>query len=169
MNLLQSLDRAVYATRLDRILFRQIRPRTLRWTPLFVFAALILGFVLIATNEGRPDRTFFVGWLLFYGAYIVAAFLRVFGPRFVPTAHHPLDERETGVKMRAYALSGVLLTGIVMLGCFYLAAAGVFGLWQPRSPNDWIALGFGVQAAAMLLPTWIASWIVPRATPDEED
>jgi len=35
-------------------------------------------------------------------------------------------------------------------------------------PNDWIALGFGVQAAAMLLPTMIASWIEPRALPADD-
>ncbi len=49
-----------------------------------------------------------------------------------------------------------------MLGCFYIAGADMIGLWHPHSPNDWIALGFGVQAAAMLLPTMIASWVEPR-------
>jgi len=33
---------------------------------------------------------------------------------------------------------------------------------------DWIALGFGVQAA-MVLPTMIASWVEPRALPDQDD
>lgn len=169
MTLLQRLDHFVYATHLDRVLFRQIRPRTLRWTPLFVLAGLIFGYVLMAKNVERPDRAFFVGLLLFYGAYMAAAFLRIFGPRFVPTARHPLDEREMTVKMRAYALSGILLVGITMLGCFYLASAGVLGSWQPTSPNDWIALGFGVQAAAMLLPTMIASWMQPSALPDMDD
>ncbi|MGN6849175.1 MAG: hypothetical protein ACTHJK_06835 [Sphingomicrobium sp.] len=169
MTILGKMDRLVYATRIDRILFRQIRPRTLRWTPLFVFAALIAGYALMAKSAGRPDRALFAGWLLFYGAYMAAAFLRMFGPRFVPSASHPLDEREIAVKMRAYALSGILLTGIVMLGCFYLAAAGVIGFWQPHFPNDWIALGFGAQATAMLLPTWIASWMEPRFAADHDD
>jgi len=31
------------------------------------------------------------------------------------------------------------------------------------------ALGFGVQAAAMVLPTMIASWVEPRALPDQDD
>ena len=169
MTLLASMDRLVYATRLDRILFRKVRPRTLRWTPLFVFAALIGGYALMAGHAGRPDRAFFAGWLLFYGAYMAAAFLRIFGPRFVPSALHPLDEREMTVKMRAYALSGILLTGATMLGCLYMASAGLFGWWQPRSPNDWVALGFGIQAMAMLLPTMIASWAEPRAVPDQDD
>lgn len=169
MNLLQKLDRLVYATRLDRVLFRQIRPRALRWTPLFVFPALIAGYVLMAKTAGRPDRAFFLGWLLFYGAYLVAAFLRIFGPRFVPSALHPLDEREMAVKMRAYALSGILLVGLAMLGCSYMAAAGALQLLQPHNPNDWISLAFGLQATAMLLPTLIASWIEPRVVPDEED
>lgn len=169
MTLLQRLDRLVYATRLDRVLFMNMRPRNLRWTPLFVLAALVAGYVLMAKTVDRPDRAFFVGLLLFYGAYMAAAFLRVFGPRFVPSARHPLDEREMTVKMRAYALSGILLTGVTMLGCFYIAGAGAIGLWHPHSPNDWIALGFGVQAAAMLLPTMIASWAEPRAVADQDD
>ncbi len=169
MTLLARLDHFVYATRLDRVLFRQIRPRTLRWTPLIVLAALIVGYVVMTKTAERPNRAFFVGFLLFYGGYMAAAFLRIFGPRFVPTARHPLDEREMTVKMRAYALSGILLTGATMLGRFYFASAGLMGFWQPHSPNDWIALGFGVQAAAMLLPTMIASWIEPRAVPDQDD
>ena len=169
MTLLAKMDRLVYATRLDRVLFRKIQPRTLRWTPLFVLAALIVGYVLMTKTVGRPNRAFFVGFLLFYGAYLAAAFLRIFGPRFVPSARHPLDEREMTVKMRAYALSGILLTGVTMLGCFYIASAGIIGWWRPYSPNDWIALGFGVQAAAMLLPTMIASWAEPRAVPDQDD
>ncbi len=169
MTLLRRMDRLVYATRLDRILFMKMRPRTLRWTPLFVLAALIAGYVLMAKTVGRPDRAFFLGWLLFYGAYMAAAFLRIFGPRFVPSALYPLDEREMTVKMRAYALSGILLTGVTMLGCFYIAGADMIGLWHPHSPNDWIALGFGVQAAAMLLPTMIASWVEPRAISDPQD
>ena len=169
MTLLARMDGLVYATRLDRILFRKVQPRTLRWSPLFVFVALIAGYVLMARTVGRLDRAFFMGWLLFYGAYITAAFLRIFGPRFVPSALHPLDEREMTVKMRAYALSGILLTGLTMIGCFYLSGAGVLGWWQPHSPNDWIALGFGVQAMAMLVPTMIASWAEPRAIPDQDD
>ena len=73
------------------------------------------------------------------------------------------------VKMRAYAMSGILLTGFMMLGCFYIAGAGIIGWWQPHSPNDLSALGFGIQAAAMLLPTLIASWLEPKPAADQED
>jgi len=163
------MDQLVYATRIDRVLFRQIKPRTLRWTPLFVLAALIGGYVLMTKSGGRPDRALFAGWLLFYGAYMGAAFLRVFGPRMIPSARHPLDEREMAVKMRAYALSGILLTGIAMLFCFYMGAADILRLWHPSLPFDWINLGFGVQAVAMLLPTWVASWLQPRPAADQDD
>ncbi|HZC38078.1 MAG TPA: hypothetical protein VE221_05310, partial [Sphingomicrobium sp.] len=118
------MDRLVYATRLDRLLFREVQPRTFRWLPLFVFAALVAGYVLMAKTGRVPDRVFFIGWLLFYGAFLTANFLRVFGPRFLGTARRPLDERELMVKARAYALSGILLTGFAMLGCFYMASEG---------------------------------------------
>lgn len=43
------------------------------------------------------------------------------------------------------------------------------GHWRPSAPNDCISLGFGIQAAAMLLPTWIASWLEPRPVVELED
>jgi hypothetical protein len=169
MTLLQKMDRLVYATRLDRIIFMKVEPRTFRWSPLFVIAALIAGYVMMAQLTGLPNRSFFIGWLLFYGAFVVAAFLRVFGPRFTATALHPLDERELMVKARSHAVSGIVLAGFAMLGCFYMAAASMPGLWHPHTPNDWISLGFGLQALGLLLPTWIASWLEPRRKADDED
>jgi hypothetical protein len=173
MSLLGKLDRAVYATGFDRIIFMKVQPRSFRWTPLLVLTALIVGYVVMAEAEMShfPSAPFFVGWALFYGAYLVAAFLRIFGPRFSATEARPLDERELMIKARAYARSGILLTGFAMLGCAYMAiaSAGVWGLWQPHTPNDWIALALGIQALAMLLPTWIASWLEPRAIAGDED
>lgn len=167
MSLLERMDRLVYATRIDRIIFMKVQPRTLRWTPLFVLGALVGGYVMMVRTP-YSARSFLLGWALFYPAYLVAAFLRIFGPRFVGTSLGPLDERELMLKSRAYALSGVLLVGFAMLGCFYMAGAGVLALWQPRTPNDWIGLGLGLQAAAMLLPTLIASWLQPRPARDIE-
>jgi len=169
MTLLKKMDRLVYATRLDRLIFMKFQPRTFRWMPLLVIAALVAGYVLMAKTAGFPDRSFFVGCLLFYGAFLVAAFLRVLGPRFTATALHPLDERELMVKARAHAVSGIVLANLAMLGCFYMATAGVPGLWHPHNPADWFHLGFGVQAIGMLLPTWIASWLEPRPVADYED
>jgi hypothetical protein len=169
MNLLQRMDRLVYVTRIDRLLFMKVQPRTFRWTPLFVFAALVVGYVLMAKTGGVPSRTFFIGWMLFYGAFLATFFLRLFGPRFLGTTLRPLDERELMVKARAYALSGIMLAGFAMLGCFYMASEGVPVLWHPHTLNDWISLGFGFQAAGNLLPTWIASWLEPRPTTDNED
>jgi len=169
MTLLEKMDRLVYATGIDRILFMKMKPRTLRWTPLFVIAVMIAGYVLMAKNASFPDRNFLIGWALFYGAFLAAAFLRVFGPRFTATALSPLDERELMVKARAHAISGVVLATFAMLGCFYMASGAVLGLWYPHLPMDWFNLGFGLQAAGMLLPTLIASWMQPPAIADEED
>jgi hypothetical protein len=167
MNLLQKMDRLVYAARLDRLLFMKVQPRIFRWAPLFVLAALVAGFVLMARTASPVDRGFWIGWLLFYGAFLTAAFLRVLGP----TAPRPLDERELMVKARAYAISGVVLASFAMLGCFYMASADVVpGLfWHPHAPVDWFNLGFGFQAAGMLLPTWVASWLQPPLTANLDD
>ena len=100
MTLLKKMDDLVYATGIDKILFRKVRPRSWRWIPLLVLAALIVGYVFMAEIRSKPTPSFFAGWLLFYGAYMAAALLRVFGPRFVPTARDPLDEREMIAKAR---------------------------------------------------------------------
>lgn len=168
MTLLQRMDQLVYATRLDRIVFIKFQPHSFRWTPLLVIAALIAGYALMARTADVPDRSFFVGWLLFYGACLTAGLLRIFGPRFTGTELNPVDEREMMVKFRAYARSGVVLASLAMLGCFYIAVADLWRLWQPHAINDWVSLGFGFQAAGMLLPTWIASWLEPRLTADQE-
>jgi hypothetical protein len=165
MTLLKRMDRLVYATRIDRIIFMKAQPRSFRWTPLFVLAALVAGYVLMAKTAGSPDRSFFLGWLLFYGAFVAAGFLRVLGP----TAPRPLDERELIVKARAYAISGIVLASFAMFGCFYMASAGVPWLWHPHALLDWFNLGFGFQAGGMILPTLIASWLEPRPVASDDD
>lgn len=173
MTLLQKMDRLVYATRLDRVIFMKFQPRSFRWTPLLAIAALVAGYVLMAKTSSLPDRTdlrtYLIGAMLFYGAFLLAAFLRLLGPRFTATAvHPPLDERELMVKARAHAASGVVLATFAMFGCFYMATEGLPGLWHPRA-NDWINLGFGLQALGLLLPTWIASWLEPRMLADHDN
>jgi len=169
MTLLEKMDRVVYATGIDRILFRKMKPRTLRWTPLLVIVALIGGYVLMAKTENVLDSDFWIGWLLFYGAFLAAAFLRALGPRFTATVLHPLDERELTVRARAHAVSGTVLATLAMFGCFYMAIPTIPGIWHPHATYDWINLGFGVQASGMLLPTLIASWMEPDPLPDDED
>lgn len=169
MTLLEKMDRAVYATGIDRIVFMKIKPRTLRFTPLLVFAMLIVGYILMTRAAQSPNRTYLTGCAIFYGSFMVATFLRVFGPRFTGTVHHPLDERELTVKARAHAISGTALATFAMLGCFYMTAAGLPGFWYPHAPLDWLNLGFGIQATGLLLPTLIASWLQPRPVDDEED
>jgi|GEM_PF-3031306 len=169
MTLLEHMDRLVYASRLDRIVFMQFQPRTLRWIPLLVVAALVAGYVILARTPSVFVGDFWIGWLLFYGAVLAAYFVRLAGPRFTPTARNPLDERELTVKVRAHAIAGMLLAGMTMLGCFYMATAGLPGLWHPQGWYDWFNLGFAIQAAAVLLPTWVASWLEPRAADDSEE
>jgi len=169
MTLLKKMDDLVYATGIDKILFRKVQPRSWRWIPLLVLTASAVGYVFMAGLASRPTARFFVGWLLFYGAYLAAAFLRIFGPRFVPREGEPLDERELTVKTRAYAMSGIVITGFSMLGCCYMTTEDFPGLWHPHTPNDWISLAFAIQTAAMLLPTWIASWLQPPPLADQDD
>jgi hypothetical protein len=169
MTLLEKMDRAVYWTGIDKIVFMKTRPRTLRWSPLIALVAMIVGYVLLAQPIRPPFRLFMIGMALFYAGYLGAFILRIFGPRMVPTTSEPLDERELMIKARASALSGIVLTALAMAGCFYMALADPLGFWRPHDPNQWVALAFALQACFMLLPTLIASWLQPRAPTDEED
>jgi hypothetical protein len=168
MTLPEKMDRLVYATRLDKILFMKRPPRSFRWAPLLVIAAMILGFALMARAGTAIAADLLIGWLIFYGAILAAGFLRALGPRFTATVDRPLDERELMVKARAHAISGVVLAMMFSLGCFYMASAGVPWLWHPQF-MDWFNLGFGVQGVGALLPTWIASWLEPRPVADPDD
>lgn len=165
MTLLERMDRLIYATRVDRLVFMKMQPRTLRWTPLLLLAVLMGGFVLMARAPIGNVRDYLTGALLFYGAFIVAGLVRIFGPRLNSSG---LDERELMVKAHAYGISGTALAGLTMIFCFYMSSAGVLGLWQPRA-LDWINLGFGIQAGGMLLPTLIASWLQPQSAVDHDD
>jgi hypothetical protein len=169
MTLLEKMDRAVYATGIDKIVFMKTKPRSLRWSPLVVLVAMVAGYALMAQPVSPPYTRTLLGVGLFYGGYLGAAILRIFGPRMVPTIHQPLDEREMMVKARASAIAGIALTSLAMGGCFYMAIAEPLGMWRPHDPNQWVALAFGLQACLMLLPTLIASWLLPRAPADDEE
>ena len=169
MTLLEKMDRAVYATGVDRIIFMKTRPRSLRWSPLLVLAAMAAGYVLLVQPLRPPFTSLMAGVGLFYGGYLAAFILRVFGPRMMPAIDRPLDEREHMVKARAGAVSAMVLTSLAMAGCFYMAVAAPLGAWLPHDPNHWVALAFAFQACFMLLPTLIASWLQPRALADDED
>ena len=55
MTLLKRMDRLVYATRLDRIIFMKFQPRSFRWSPLLVLAALVVGYGLMAKTSSWTD------------------------------------------------------------------------------------------------------------------
>ena len=169
VTLLEKMDRAVYATGIDKVLFRKTKPRTLRWSPVVVLVAMVAGYVLLAQPIHPPFTALMLGIALFYGGYLGAFILRIFGPRMTPTTSQPLDERELMVKARASAISGIALTSLAMGGCFYMAVAEPLGTWRPHDPNQWVALAFGLQACLMLLPTLVASWLLPRVPQDDED
>lgn len=168
MTLLKMFDNLVYATRLDKLTSMRMPPRSFRWAPLLVVAAMVVGFVLIAKAGRGISADFLAGWLVFYGAIVAAHFLRALGPRFIGTVTRPLDERELMVKARAHAASGVVLAMTFSIGCFYMTSAAVPWLWHPQV-MDWFNLGFGIQGLHALLPTWIASWIEARPAADLDD
>ena len=169
MTLLEKMDRLVYATGIDRIVFMKFKPRTLRWSPVIALVAMVTGYVMLAQPIRPPFKLFMIGIALFYGGYLGAFILRIFGPRMVPTTSQPLDEREMMVKARASAMSGIILTALAMGGCFYMGVADLLGSWHPHDPNQWVTLGLAFQACFLLLPTLIASWLQPRAVADDED
>ena len=171
MSLLTAMDRFVNVTRLDSLSqFGRPRPRNLRWTPLLAFAAMAVGYA-IAASEFRGSAASlqlgFAGVALFMLGYICACLVRLFGPR-LNEVDPPLDERERAIRARAGNISFFIVTLLAAAGCFYGAYASVFGSWMPHNALEWSYLGLALQAAAMALPVWVASWLQPRPDPEDE-
>jgi hypothetical protein len=164
MSLLASLDRVVHATRLDFMTpYRRPRPRSLRWLPLLVLLALPTGYALMAPGlEGHGGSLWLgvAGASLFFGAYLGANLMRLFGPRLSPE-QGPLDERELMLKARAGSISGTVITWLAILACFYAGLSEALGLWMPTRPLEYFYLGFGIQGAWQALPILAASWLQP--------
>jgi len=171
MGLLATLDRFVHATRLDFMTpYADRRPRNLRWLPLLVLAAMIVGYVLlVGTIRGAAWswQVGITGSLIFVLAVIAAHLIRLFGPRVVVDRNGPLDERELMLNARAGSLSGTILTVVVVAGCFYASFAVVLGTWLPATPIEWAFLGVVVEAGAFVLPVLTASWLQPPLDDEE--
>jgi hypothetical protein len=170
MTLLERMDWFAHVTRLDRIAFMDWQPRTLRWIPLLPIIGLVGSFVMIVHAEGRRALILqmFAAVMVFCAFYLAANLVRLFGPRLVYSARHPLDERELAMKARAGAISGNIIAVAAMFGCFYMALTGVIGGWRP-TPIDWVYLGLGLQGVCFILPTLIASWLLPRRMDEADD
>ena len=165
MSLLATLDRLVHAARLDILTpYAARRHRNLRWVPLIVLAALVLGYAAMAASVWRamPPRFGFGGGLLFFGGYTAAMLIRLFGPRLVPEGGTPLDEREEMIKARAGSIAGSVVTILFVGFCLYAGCAPIFHAWMPTTTLEWIYLGLGVQGVAFTLPVLAASWLQPR-------
>lgn len=143
---------------------RRPEPRNLRFLPILVLAALAIGYVLAVVGWGGPHPSRLlgiVGGVLFFAGFLAANYVRFFGPRIFPDVETDLDERERMLRARAGSASGAVVTALVMLGCFYLAAAQVFDWWTPHHPNEWIYCALLIQGWAFTLPVLIASWMQP--------
>jgi hypothetical protein len=171
MTLLASLDRFVHRTGLDLLTpYRRHRPRNLRFLPLAVLVAIVLGYILMVAppNTGFGNwRLPFAGALLFFFGFLAANLMRLFGPRIVPVDGSALDERELVLRARAGNISGLIITVLAIIGCFYGGYASVFHLWMPRATIEWVYLGLAIHGFAFALPVLVASWLQP--SPDPED
>jgi hypothetical protein len=158
-------------TRLDRLtLIDRPEPRSLRWSPIAIVAAMAIGYAMLVSapnKEHGPWWPALIGPLLFYLSFGAAVYLRLFGPRLTGDPQHPLDERERMVKMRAGHLSGIAISIAAMFGCFYIGIGEQFGWWwTPHDLNDWIPLGLMIEAWMLTFPVLIASWAQPRPERD---
>lgn len=152
------------------------RPRNLRFVPVMILAATLIGYVLTCVSSvDMPPMLIsarisygVAGALLFWSGSLAANFVRFLGPRIFPDPAAPLDERERILRARAGSISGGIVTALAMAGCFYCGFAQVFGWWMPRKLVEWTYLALLIQAGGFTLPVLIASWLQPADTPDED-
>jgi hypothetical protein len=101
-------------------------------------------------------------------AFLAAFLLRLIGPRLTHEGSSiGLDEREAMVRARAIAASSSLLALGLICACFYASAAQLLDWWMPRNQSDWLFLGFTLLTWWLLLPSWLASWMLPAPQSDE--
>lgn len=165
MRILAAADRLVVRTGLYRMtMIDRPRPRSLRWLPILVLAALWVGLALLPTRPGIGLSPIgFVGALLFLGGYCTSIYLRFFGPRLDSSSKNPLDERERALRARAFAWSGAVFTLVACFGCLYMGLAEALGWPRPSGIQEWINLGMALQATSQILPVFFASWLQPVA------
>ena len=173
MDLPAEMDRFVKRTGLFRVtMIERAPPRSLRWLPLLMLVALVVGYMLAAglvpasTPYGALLRTM-AGGLIFFIGYGSSFFLRYIGPRLDPAASEPLDEREKALRARAVAISGTVIPVTCMFAFFYFALAEPFGLWMPHTSLEWGYLGLALQAVWLALPAMVASWLQPKLIEEE--
>ena len=172
MSVSSGLDRLVRMSRLDLLSPEgRHRSRNLRWLPLVLLIGVAIGFALLVDPPGigEPARRLrMAGAFIFVFCFIGSSLIRLAGPRLAPRTDRPLDERELVLRARAGSLSGSIIAILAVLGCFYFAAAIVYGWWIPRSAIEWVFLGLIIQAWAFALPVAVSSWLQPPMDGEEE-
>ncbi len=176
MDLLERMDRFVHVTRLDALTpYRERRRRNLRWLPLSVLIAIPISYIAMLLpfhgfgleGDWRSDMWLsFAAGAVFWLAFGAAHLMRLFGPPIVHEAGQ-LDEREEMLRARARSASGFAVTVFAVGACFYGGFASAFGTWMPRNIMEWVYLGLAVEAYALILPVWVASWLQPEPEAEE--
>jgi hypothetical protein len=174
MTLLEAGDRLVKKTGLYRMtMIDPVEPRSLRWVPLLILAAITVGYALMV-RVGAPGflrgpdpqarfALLIVGTMLFFGGFAISVYVRFLGPRLgARLGSEELDERELAIRARAFAWSGSIIGWGAVAACFWFGAATLLGGWMPRRPQEWLYLGMALEAWILTLPVSIASWLQPR-------
>jgi hypothetical protein len=150
-------------------------PRNLRVLPALILVGMVIGYALTCIGlSGLHRETFGLqfavgigGAVLFFGGFIGANWVRFAGPRIVPSVSAALDEREVMLKAKAGSVSGLIITVLVIGGCFYCGSAQYSDWWVPHRTTDWIYLGLLIEGWAFTLPVLVASWLQPADVEDE--
>ncbi len=149
----------------------QRNPRPRRWLSIVVVAGIIGGYGWTAAVLRQPHGLLLpalIAPVVFMLAFCAAQYLRWAGPRLAPLNGDSLDERELAIRARAGSLSGLAITILAVLLCFYQATALMLGWWHPQSPVDWLYLGLAIEALAISLPVLFASWMMPAVPLDAD-
>lgn len=80
--------------------------------------------------------------------------------RIVGEQTHILDEYELKLRSEAMNQAYNLFSALVLSAVIYLAVATDFGMWVPRSYDNFSALFWGIFIYATVLPVAILSWLV---------
>ena len=140
----------------------------MRWLPTAAVVAAPIGCIVAAISPSGGYAEI-LGQMAVRLCVVSTPIFALMQPRPLnATLNDSLDEREIGLRWKAYARGWGVTCLLGMLFCFYMTWASGHG-WKQPSPADWQNLFFLVTCWMFGMPMAFANWMVGKPLDDEDD
>jgi hypothetical protein len=139
-------------------------------------ARVASAIALVAYPAGCLTRAFgpdtpgaaYIGYGLIFLALLASALLAgTTAQRVAAEEPKQLDEYELALRYRATQSAYATISGLALLGVFYMAVASDKGLWFPQTYEQLNALFWGIFLYASILPSTFVAWKLEPVAADQ--